>query len=83
MLPSVAMQGGPAPESVFAPHPVAQGADERAMTTTVLGLAAMFLRQARRPAPPGLPTLRPFQQAQGEQTLAWLKERLGERSPAQ
>ncbi len=82
MLPSVAMQGGPAPEPVFAAHPVARGADARDVTTALLGLTGMFLRQARQPAPPGLPTLRPFQQAQGEQALAWLKERLGSHSPA-
>ncbi|MER7172591.1 aminoglycoside phosphotransferase family protein [Streptomyces mesophilus] len=82
MLPSVAMQGGPDPEALFTAHPVAEGADPQDVTTVLIGLTGMFLDQARRPAPPGLPTLRPFQQAQGEQALAWLKVRLGAQSPA-
>ncbi|SDJ59977.1 aminoglycoside phosphotransferase family protein [Streptomyces indicus] len=82
MLPSVAMQGGPSPETLFAAHPAAQGAVAEDVTTALIGLTGMFLDQARRPAPPGLPTLRPFQQAQGEQALAWLKTRLAGGSPA-
>jgi hypothetical protein len=35
------------------------------------------VRQSRQPHPPGLPTLREFQAAQGRTALAWLKIRTG------
>ena len=39
------------------------------------GLAAYFADVARRPDPPGLPTVRAFQRAQGEVVLRWLRQR--------
>lgn len=39
------------------------------------GLAAYFADVARRPDPPGLPTVRAFQRAQGEVVLRWLEQR--------
>ncbi|MCK9901956.1 aminoglycoside phosphotransferase [Parafrankia colletiae] len=77
MLPSVRMQGGPAPEDVFDVHPVARGADADAVTATIAALAGFFVRQSLQPAPPGLPTLRPFQAAQGRAALDWLRIRTG------
>ncbi|GAA0374710.1 hypothetical protein GCM10009530_26540 [Microbispora corallina] len=77
MLPSVAMQGGPPPAEVFGPHPVARGADPDAVTAVLAGLTGFFLEFGRRPPPPGLPTLRAFQRAQGAAALAWLRERTG------
>jgi len=47
------------------------------ITGCVAGLAGMFADRARRPAPPGLPTLRRFQQDQADTMLTWLRERLG------
>ncbi|MGW3241232.1 aminoglycoside phosphotransferase family protein [Streptomyces sp. NPDC001070] len=76
MLPSVAMQGGPEPEDLFAAHPVARDADPAAVDAALAALTGMFLGHARRPAPPGLPTLRAFQRAQGEAALSWLRARL-------
>ncbi|MEU4095196.1 aminoglycoside phosphotransferase family protein [Streptomyces sp. NPDC026673] len=76
MLPSVTMQGGPEPEGLFAGHPVARDADPAAVDAALAALTGMFLTQARHPAPPGLPTLRAFQRAQGEAALAWLRSRL-------
>ncbi|MBT2531065.1 aminoglycoside phosphotransferase family protein [Arthrobacter sp. ISL-48] len=40
------------------------------------GLAAYFMDAARQPPPPGLPTVRAFQQRQGEAVIHWLRERL-------
>ena len=40
------------------------------------GLTGYFLRSSLNPAPPGLPTLRPFQRAQGDAALEWLRKRL-------
>ncbi|NJP45996.1 aminoglycoside phosphotransferase family protein [Actinacidiphila epipremni] len=73
LLPSVRMQGGPPPQSLFVRHPVA---DPGAVTSLVAAVAGFFLGNARRPAPPGLPTLRPFQAGQGRAALAWLRSRL-------
>lgn len=39
------------------------------------GLAAYFVDVARRPDPPGLPTVRAFQRAQGEVVVGWLRRR--------
>ena len=39
--------------------------------------AGSSCRTRSRPPPPGLPTLRPFQAAQGEVALAWLRRRTG------
>lgn len=76
MLPSVAMQGGPPCEQIFASHPVSRHADPGAVTAVVTGIAGFLVRNSRLPAPPGLPTLRAFQAAQGEIALDWLQARL-------
>jgi aminoglycoside phosphotransferase (APT) family kinase protein len=77
MLPSVHMQGGPVPETIFGRHPVAAGADPESVTAVLAALAGYFVRQSRQPPPPGLPTVRAFQAAQGETALAWLRRRIG------
>jgi aminoglycoside phosphotransferase (APT) family kinase protein len=76
MLPSVQMQGGPPAEQVFARHPVSKEADPDAVTAAITALAGFFVWQSRQLAPPGLPTLRAFQAAQGETALDWLQTRL-------
>ncbi|MFI5910483.1 phosphotransferase family protein [Dactylosporangium sp. NPDC051541] len=50
--------------------------DPAELTGCIAGLAGMFTDRARRPAPPGLPTVRRFQQDQADVLLAWLRERL-------
>jgi aminoglycoside phosphotransferase (APT) family kinase protein len=77
MAPSVAMQGGPEPEALLMRHPAARAADPEAITTFIALLAGYFLYQAALPDPPGLPTVRAFQRAQGEVTRAWLARRTG------
>ena len=76
MLPSVALNGGPPPESVLASHPVTRDADPGDITAVVASLAGMWTYLCRQPGPPGLPTIRAFQRAQGEVTLTWLKARI-------
>ncbi|CUW27318.1 Phosphotransferase enzyme family protein [Streptomyces reticuli] len=76
MLPCVRAQGGPDPGEVFTAHPLGRAADPDAVTSALAALTGYFLRGSLRPAPPGLPTLRPFQRAQGEAALAWLGKRL-------
>jgi aminoglycoside phosphotransferase len=77
MLPSVAMQGGPPPDAVLTGHPVARGADPAALTVLIAALAGFFCWHGSQPDPPGLPTLRAFQRAQGAVTLDWLRQRTG------
>ena len=75
LLPSVGMQGGPDPEALFADHPVARDAAPGAVLPVLAALTGFFLSGSRQPAPPGLPTLRAFQAAQGAVALAWLRRR--------
>ncbi|MEV0324326.1 aminoglycoside phosphotransferase family protein [Streptomyces sp. NPDC050658] len=78
MLPCVRAQGGPDPEAVFSAHPVSRGADPGGVTATLAALAGYLVRNSLLPAPPGLPTLRAFQHAQGAAAVDWLRRRLGE-----
>lgn len=73
--PSVAMQGGPKPEVLV--RMAGLNAPDSAIDAVVASVAGYLLAQARRPPPPGIPTVRAFQAAQGEITLDWLRERTG------
>jgi len=73
--PSVAMQGGPQPDELLAMAELKVAAD--AIDAVIASLAGYFLAYARRPPPPGIPTVRAFQAAQGEIALRWLRERTG------
>ena len=77
LLPSVRMQGGPPPETVFDRHSVAAGADPAAVTAVLAAVTGYFVGHSRMPDPPGLPTVRAFQAAQGRAALAWLRTRAG------
>jgi aminoglycoside phosphotransferase (APT) family kinase protein len=75
MLPSIELEGGGLPESVlelagFTDLP----RDE--ITPVVTALAGYFADRSRRPDPPGLPTVRAFQRAQCDVTIAWLRRLL-------
>lgn len=74
-LPSVAMQGGPEPWSIFDASPVGRSAPPEAVTAVLAALAGFLVWNSCRPPPPGLPTLRSFQRAQGLATLRWLRQR--------
>jgi hypothetical protein len=73
--PSVAMQGGPSPEELLGMHPAARAADPDAITAAIVAIAGFFTWGALQPPPPGLPTLRPFQAAQGAVARAWIAQR--------
>ncbi|WP_204018226.1 aminoglycoside phosphotransferase family protein [Sphaerimonospora thailandensis] len=77
MLPSVTMQGGPPPATVFDDHPIAKHADPDAVTAVLAAMTGYFLQRGLLPPPPGLPTLRAFQLAQGRAALEWLRQRTG------
>ena len=53
-----------------------------AVDAVLSGLAAYFTDVGRRPDPPGLPTVRAFQRAQGAVVLRWLRRRWSIGSPA-
>jgi aminoglycoside phosphotransferase (APT) family kinase protein len=75
-LPSVAMQAGPKPWELFDDHPVARGAAKENVDAVLAALAGFFVQRSLLPPPPGLPTLREFQRAQGAESLAWLRRRV-------
>ncbi len=76
MAPSVAMQGGPAPEGFFQRFDVSR-VSPRAVDAALCSLAGYFVVGALAPPPPGLPTVRAFQAAQGVEAVRWLQERTG------
>ncbi len=73
--PSVAMQGGPDPDTLLLWHPAARTADEDSVTAVIAAVAGFFTQRCLLPAPPGLPGLRAFQAAQGAVARRWLAER--------
>jgi hypothetical protein len=76
MAPSVAMQGGPAPQS-FLERLDVQGVPRHDLDAVICTMAGYFVVHALDPPPPGIPTVRAFQAAQGRVATAWLRERLG------
>ncbi|MGC1184045.1 MAG: phosphotransferase [Candidatus Dormiibacterota bacterium] len=77
MAPSVAMQGGPEPEWLIERHPSFRRASPEVVTTLVVAMAGYFVSRSLMPNPPGLPTLRAFQRAQGVPALNWARRRTG------
>jgi hypothetical protein len=73
--PSVAMQGGPEPAALLAMSAFGRTADPDAVTVLVATVAGYFHLHSLLPPPPGLPTVRDFQRAQGEVALRWLRDR--------
>jgi hypothetical protein len=76
LAPSVHMQGGPRPEELLRRVPLGD-VSSGAIDAVLASLTGYFLAYSRRPPPPGIPTVRAFQAAQGEVALTWLRERLG------
>lgn len=75
--PSVTMQGGPTPEKVISKHSACRAAECNAITAAVVSIAGYFTRQGLLPSPPGLPTVREFQRAQGLVARKWAAQRTG------
>ena len=76
MAPSVVLEGGPPAERFFMMHPAARAADPARVNAVLASIAGFFTWQALQPPPPGLPTLRAFQGAQGQVARQWLAERV-------
>ena len=75
--PSVSLEGGPDPESLLRRYPAAHQADPDQINAVLAAIAGFFTYQATLPPPPGLPTLRAFQDAQGVVARNWLRDRTG------
>jgi Phosphotransferase enzyme family len=72
LAPSVAMQSGPGPAELLARSSTGRDAAPEAVRAVVCALAGYFTRKSLEPPPPGLPTVRRFQAAQGEIARNWL-----------
>ncbi|TCB96452.1 aminoglycoside phosphotransferase family protein [Micromonospora zingiberis] len=76
LLLDVRLHGGHDTEALLRRLPVLADADPATVTGLYAGLAGFFTDRARLPPPPGIPTLRAFQQAQADVALSWLAERM-------
>jgi hypothetical protein len=74
--PSVAMQGGPAPDDLLALYPRSLPSHEQLLPALAV-IAGFFTWGALQPPEPGLPFLRQFQDAQGVVARRWLAGQLG------
>jgi hypothetical protein len=71
MLPSVELEGGGEPDAVL--RRIGLDLPRDRLVPLVVAIAGYFANMSRLPDPPGLPTVRAFQRAQGEVTNAWLR----------
>jgi hypothetical protein len=74
--PSVVLEGGPQPEELLALHGPSRSADPDVVSALLAAVSGFFVSHSLRPGPPGLPTLRRFQAAQGDVALDWLRRRI-------
>jgi hypothetical protein len=72
-VPNVWMYGGPELARVVIEHPLLAAADPEGVRAFAVGVIGMITQASRQPAPPGLPTLRPFQEAFSAAGLEWLR----------
>jgi len=76
LVPSVWMHVGPEIARLVTEHPVVAKADPADVTAVAAAFTGYLVDQGHQPAPPGLPTLRAFQNAAAVASLAWIKGRL-------
>ncbi|MGN9808893.1 phosphotransferase family protein [Micromonospora sp. BQ11] len=76
LLVNVALHGGHDPEALLRRSPLTADVDPATLTGVYAGMAGFFTDGARRPPPPGIPTVRAFQRAQAEALLPWVARRL-------
>ncbi len=75
--PSVELEGGPAPEELLALSASGSAIDRDVVAPLVAAFGGFLVRHSLYSPPPGLPTLRAFQGAQGAVALAWLRRLTG------
>ncbi|MEU5940419.1 phosphotransferase [Micromonospora sp. NPDC047548] len=76
LLVNVQLHGGHDTEALLRRLPLTTGVDPDALTGVYAGLAGFFTDAARQPPPPGIPTVRAFQQAQADALLPWIRHRM-------
>ena len=76
LAPSVAMQGGPPPNELLALTRTGRAASRQAVAAVVCAMAGYLTERSLLPAPPGIPTVRAFQAAQGTIARRWLADLL-------
>ncbi|WP_198348057.1 phosphotransferase [Plantactinospora sp. KBS50] len=74
LLVNVRLYGGHDPHALLARCAADTATDPADLLAVLAGFTAYFADVARRPDPPGLPTVRAFQRAQGDALLSWLRE---------
>ena len=72
LAPSITMQGGPPPAEQLATTRTGRAAGPEALASAVCALAGYFTQRSLQPPPPGIPTVRAFQAAQGLIAREWL-----------
>ncbi|MYW04851.1 aminoglycoside phosphotransferase family protein, partial [Streptomyces sp. SID3343] len=77
MAPSVIMHDGEWAIAPIEAYLARHRADPDDVTAALAAVTGFFVCQGLLPPPPGLPTLRAFQRAQGHAGLKWLRRRLG------
>ncbi len=76
LLINVRLFGGHDTDALLADCASTFDADPAHLIAVLAGTCGYFLDAARQAPPPGLPTVRAFQQAQGDAVLEWLQELL-------
>ena len=66
------IQGGPDPDDFLASAALTRDVPPDHLASVVAGMVGVWLERARRPAPPGLPTIRAWQAHCGTAALDWL-----------
>jgi aminoglycoside phosphotransferase (APT) family kinase protein len=73
-LPALELEGGGTPEQVLDTAPIT--APDEALRAVHAASTGYFLHRSTLPDPPGIPTVRAFQKAQGNTALRWLRQLL-------
>lgn len=75
-FPSVRLQGGPQLDTLIQRCEQTAAAPREELMAVAVAITGFFLHGSTLPSPPGLPTVRAFQRAQGEVMAVWLDETL-------
>jgi hypothetical protein len=65
------VQGGPDPDAFLRTDPVTRDVPPEDLRAVLAAIVGMFIERARRPPPPGLPTIRAWQAHCRDRTLQW------------
>jgi hypothetical protein len=68
------IQGGPDPDAVLATSPVTRDVPPEHLAAVVASMLGFWVDRSRRPAPPGLPTIRAWQAHCGAAAWEWLDD---------